>query len=205
MSLRIATRFARRELRGGLSGFRIFIACLALGVAAIAGVGSVRVRDRGRPRRSGSRPAGRRRRGEVHLPLRHIRRARLARLRRHGRLRGHGFPLHGGRGPRWSAERGLTQVKSVDAAYPLLGRSSLDPPMPLAEALAGPAICPAPSWPRSWPTVLASPPATRFRLGTQDFRLKRGPRPRARQRRRRLLPRPPHAWCAPRIWPIPAC
>ena len=33
-------RFALRELRGGLHGFRIFIACIALGVMAIAGVGS---------------------------------------------------------------------------------------------------------------------------------------------------------------------
>ncbi|HSG55804.1 MAG TPA: hypothetical protein VLA45_10125, partial [Paracoccaceae bacterium] len=42
MSLRLAARFARRELRGGLQGFRIFLACLILGVAAIAAVGSVR-------------------------------------------------------------------------------------------------------------------------------------------------------------------
>ena len=42
MSLLLAARFARRELRAGLSGFRILIACLALGVAAIAAVGSVR-------------------------------------------------------------------------------------------------------------------------------------------------------------------
>ena len=33
---------ARRELRGGLSGFRVFLLCLTLGVAAIAGVGTVR-------------------------------------------------------------------------------------------------------------------------------------------------------------------
>ena len=39
MSLAIAARFARRELRGGLRGIRIFLACLALGVAAIAAVG----------------------------------------------------------------------------------------------------------------------------------------------------------------------
>ena len=38
----LAARLARRELRGGLRGFRIFIACLALGVAAIAAVGSTR-------------------------------------------------------------------------------------------------------------------------------------------------------------------
>ena len=36
-----AWRLARRELRGGLGGFRIFLACLTLCVAAIAGVGSL--------------------------------------------------------------------------------------------------------------------------------------------------------------------
>jgi putative ABC transport system permease protein len=39
--LPLALRLARRELRGGLKGFRIFLACLTLGVTAIAGVGSV--------------------------------------------------------------------------------------------------------------------------------------------------------------------
>lgn len=38
---RLALRFALRELRGGLKGFYIFIACIALGVAAISGVTSV--------------------------------------------------------------------------------------------------------------------------------------------------------------------
>ena len=42
MRLPVAARLALRELRGGLAGFRIFLACLALGVAAIAAVGSVR-------------------------------------------------------------------------------------------------------------------------------------------------------------------
>src|SRR5919109_1332706 len=37
----LAFRLARRELRGGIAGFRIFLACLALGVAAIAGIGSL--------------------------------------------------------------------------------------------------------------------------------------------------------------------
>lgn len=31
-------RFAVRDLRGGLRGFRIFLACIALGVTAIVGV-----------------------------------------------------------------------------------------------------------------------------------------------------------------------
>jgi putative ABC transport system permease protein len=40
-SVPLAFRFALRELRGGLRGFGVFIACIALGVAAIAGVASV--------------------------------------------------------------------------------------------------------------------------------------------------------------------
>ncbi len=37
----LALRFALRELRGGLRGFGVFLACIVLGVATIAGVGSV--------------------------------------------------------------------------------------------------------------------------------------------------------------------
>ncbi len=37
----LAARLAARELRAGVRGFRIFLACLALGVAAIAAAGSV--------------------------------------------------------------------------------------------------------------------------------------------------------------------
>ena len=40
-SAALPLRFALRELRGGLRGFYVFIACIALGVMAIAGVGSV--------------------------------------------------------------------------------------------------------------------------------------------------------------------
>jgi len=37
----LALRFALREMRGGLAGFFVFLACIALGVAAIGGVNSV--------------------------------------------------------------------------------------------------------------------------------------------------------------------
>ena len=40
-SASLPLRYALRELRGGLRGFYVFIACIALGVMAIAGVGSV--------------------------------------------------------------------------------------------------------------------------------------------------------------------
>ncbi len=42
MSVALSARFAARELRAGLKGFRVLLGCLALGVAAIAAVGSVR-------------------------------------------------------------------------------------------------------------------------------------------------------------------
>ena len=40
-ALSLAWKLARRELRGGLKGFRIFFLCLLLGTAAIAGVESL--------------------------------------------------------------------------------------------------------------------------------------------------------------------
>src|SRR5215469_9324953 len=40
-NLRLALRFAWRELRGGFAGFRIFFLCLMLGSAAISGVESL--------------------------------------------------------------------------------------------------------------------------------------------------------------------
>ena len=37
----LSLRYAWRELRGGLRGFYVFVACIALGVMAISGVGSL--------------------------------------------------------------------------------------------------------------------------------------------------------------------
>ena len=39
LNLLLALKFALREMRGGLSGFYIFLACIVLGVAAIAAGG----------------------------------------------------------------------------------------------------------------------------------------------------------------------
>ena len=40
-TLRLALRFALREIRGGFSGFYVFLACIALGTAAIGGVNAI--------------------------------------------------------------------------------------------------------------------------------------------------------------------
>src|SRR6056297_729721 len=41
LMIRLALTYARRELRTGLRGFGVFLACLAIGVAAIGGVNAV--------------------------------------------------------------------------------------------------------------------------------------------------------------------
>ncbi|MDJ0638987.1 MAG: drug:proton antiporter [Paracoccaceae bacterium] len=137
MSWAVAGRIARRELRGGLTGFRVFLACLILGVAAIAAVGSVREAIRAGLDREGATILG----GDAELELTY----RTATVEERAWMeaaatevseiidfRSMAVFLTGG-----DTERGLTQVKAVDDAYPLLGEVTLDPAMPLEEALAG--------------------------------------------------------------------
>ena len=69
------------------------------------------------------------------------------------------------------AERALTQVKSVDAAYPLTGAVVLDPAMPLSDALAGNGTQPGAVMAPLLADRLGLEPGDSFRLGTQDFRL----------------------------------
>ncbi|MBD8908560.1 hypothetical protein MZTS_17980, partial [Methylorubrum zatmanii] len=58
LRLPLTWRLALRELRGGLSGFRVFIACIALGVAAISGVTSIAASLSGGLGREGRRILG---------------------------------------------------------------------------------------------------------------------------------------------------
>ncbi|ANT60334.1 drug:proton antiporter [Salipiger sp. CCB-MM3] len=171
MSLATAARFARRELRGGVHGFRIFIACLALGVAAIAGVGSVRtaieagLSDQGAVLLGGDAQAEFTYRfatedeldwlGSISTKISEITDFRsMTTVTRDG-----------------ETERGLTQVKSVDDAYPLLGQMELDPPMPLPQALEGAEGLPGAVMAPVLADRLGLQPGDSFRLGTQEFTL----------------------------------
>ena len=73
---------ATRELRTGLSGFRIFIACVALGVMVITGVGAVSDALRAGFERQGEAILG----GDATLARTHVR-ARRRGTRRHRRFR----------------------------------------------------------------------------------------------------------------------
>ncbi len=115
-SWRIAFALARRELRGGIKGFRVFIACLALGVAAIAGVGSLAsavmqaLRDDGRLLLGGDVELSFTHREATQEQLRHLaaagRVSTVAEMRAMARV---------------GEQRSLVELKGVDTAYPLVG------------------------------------------------------------------------------------
>ncbi len=169
MSLRQAGRIARRELRGGLRGFRIFLACLALGVAAIAAVGSVRQAIQTGLTQEGAALLG----GDAQLEFTYrfaddtertwMDRQALAvsEIVDFRSMAVTGLPD--------DTRRGLTQVKAVDAAYPLLGTVTLDPDQPLSNALEGVDGLPGAVMDPTLIDRLGLTPGDRFRLGTQEF------------------------------------
>jgi putative ABC transport system permease protein len=131
-NLALALRFAARELRGGLRGFYVFIACIALGVMAIAGIGSVAAGLADGLAREGRVILG----GDLafSLSLREAGADERAFLDRRGRV-----SLAATLRAMARADDGrtaLVEVKAVDAAYPLYGEATLDPPQPLAAVLA---------------------------------------------------------------------
>lgn len=169
MSLRLASRFAARELRGGLRGFRIFLACLALGVAAIAAVGSIRAGITEGLTREGSAILG----GDAQMEFTYrfaseLERAWMAenanQVSEVTDFRSMAVVDNNG-----VTERGLTQVKSVDELYPLVGAVQLSPEMPLATAFDGAEGLPGAVMDRVLMDRLGLTPGATFRLGTQDF------------------------------------
>lgn len=137
-NLRISARFAGRELRAGwrdgLRGFRIFIACLALGVAAIAAVGSVRSAIEAGLDANGAQLLGGQ--AELEFTYRFANDAELAWLSNNTAAVSEIADFRSmAVVARNVPERALTQVKAVDDAYPLLGQVVLDPAQPLSDAL----------------------------------------------------------------------
>ena len=171
MSLRLAARFARRELRGGLRGFRIFIACLALGVMAIAAVGTVRAAIQAGLDREGAALLGGD--AEIRFAYRYASEAERAWMEDAAITVSETVDFRSmvvvGEGD--AVERGLTQVQGVDAPYPLIGEVTLDPAMPLSQALAGDGMHPGAVLERVLADRLGLVPGDTFRLGTQVFSL----------------------------------
>ncbi|MCG6557429.1 FtsX-like permease family protein [Ruegeria sp. 1NDH52C] len=165
MSLRLAARLARRELRGGLRGFRIFLACLALGVAAIAAVGSVRSAIEAGLTREGAALLG----GDAQMSFTYRFATPEERVWMQTRANRVSELVDFRSMAVVGDERALTQVKAVDLAYPLLGSVTLDPDLPLDQALAGTDGLPGGVMEPVLSDRLGLQPGDRFRLGTQDF------------------------------------
>lgn len=161
----LAVRLALRELRGGLTGFRIFLACVILGVAAIAAVGTVRSSIAEGLAREGAGLLG----GDASIELTY----RFATQEERGwmeRVSDRVSEIADFRSMAVAGDaRGLTQVKAVDDAYPLVGQVDTAPPMPLSEALAGTGGLPGAVIHPLLADRLALQAGDRFRLGTQDF------------------------------------
>lgn len=132
MKLRLAARLAARELRGGLHGFRIFLACVILGVAAIAAVGTVRQSITEGLAREGATLLGGD--AEIELTYRFATPDELAWMQDTATQVSEIADFRSM--AVFGEERSLTQVKAVDTAYPLVGTVELSPDIPLNQALA---------------------------------------------------------------------
>ncbi len=132
--LRLALRLARRELRGGLKGFRVFLACLTLGVAAIAGVGTV-----SEAMLAGLRAEGRSLLGgdlELRLSQRQTTPEEMIWLTARAEVSPATHMRAMARGLGEGAKRTLVELRAVDELYPLYGELRLAPAQPLAQALS---------------------------------------------------------------------
>ncbi len=167
MSLAQSARIARRELRGGLRGFAIFLICLALGVAAIAGIGSVRAAIEAGLAREGAALLGGD--AEIELTYRFATDDELDWIKTNSTA--HSEIADFRSMAAFGDDSALTQVKSVDSAYPLLGQVQLDPPIPLSQALATQGALPGAVMERILADRLGLTPGSEFTIGGLPFRL----------------------------------
>lgn len=130
--LLLGLKLARRELRGGVKGLRIVLACLALGVAAIAAVGTLRAGIQAGLQEDGARILG----GDLEIragyqpaepeALDWIR-ARGGVISQVALLRAMLIAANG--------ERALVELKAADNLYPLFGTLRLEPEQTLTGAM----------------------------------------------------------------------
>jgi len=132
LSSALPLRLAFRELRAGLRGFYVFIACIALGVLAIAAVGSLSASLENGLAREGRTILG----GDLSFLLSHreVSATERAFLEQQGRL---SVAATMRAMARTNDERtALVEIKAVDADYPLFGAVALEPALALPAALA---------------------------------------------------------------------
>jgi putative ABC transport system permease protein len=124
-TLRTGLRLARRELRGGVKGLRIVLACLALGVAAITAVGTLRAATEAGLAADGARILG----GDLEVQVSHrpIPEEALRWMEARGAVVSEVVGMRA-MAVAASGERTLVELKAVDPRYPLYGELLLEPP-----------------------------------------------------------------------------
>ena len=131
--LSISLRLALREMRGGLAGFYIFLACIALGTGAIAAVNSVARAITSAIASQGQELLA----GDIRFELnnREANDKERAFLDSLGKVSVSTSLRSMARKPDGS-DQALVEVKAVDGAYPLYGTLESDPAAPLPGLLA---------------------------------------------------------------------
>ncbi|EJZ21023.1 ABC transporter permease [Rhizobium sp. Pop5] len=130
----LAFRLALRELRGGIRGFYIFLACIALGTGAIAAVNSVSQSITDTIASQGQELLA----GDVRFELnnREATPQEMSFLQSLGTVSVSTGLRSMARKPDGS-DQALVEVKAVDDAYPLYGKFAAEPDYPLAALLSG--------------------------------------------------------------------
>jgi putative ABC transport system permease protein len=128
----VLLRLALRELRGGIRGFYVFIACIAIGVMAIAAVGSIAQGLAEGLAREGRVIVG----GDIAFSLIH----REAKVEERAYLQSRGdvsaVATLRAMARNVDGRSTLVEIKAVDAAYPLYGAVVSEPREDLARLLA---------------------------------------------------------------------
>jgi putative ABC transport system permease protein len=125
-------RFALRDLRGGLAGLRIFLLCIALGVAAIVGVESLALALNDGMGREGRVILG----GDASFALIHRRLSADEQrfLEAHGSLST--VATLRGMARAAGGDAALIEIKAVEPSWPRIGQAVFAPPMSLDDALS---------------------------------------------------------------------
>lgn len=132
-SFALALRFALREMRGGLTGFYIFLGCIALGVAAIGGVNSVARSIADGLAVEGQAILG----GDVSFMLnqREVTEQERQFLNAQGTV-SENITMRSMVRMTDGSDQALVEVKAVDSAYPLYGTLKLAPDLEASERFA---------------------------------------------------------------------
>jgi putative ABC transport system permease protein len=130
--LPLPLRFAIREMRAGLRGFYVLVLCIALGVMAIAGIGSLSDSLAGGLAREGRTILG----GDVSFALTHRETSDDERgfLDRSGKVSA--AATRRAWAPTADERSALVEIKAVDKTYPLFGNIVLEPELPLDQVIA---------------------------------------------------------------------